>query len=290
MVWDFGKECGVESWLNTSRDLITKGGLNGIFIDGFQGCDPFTHQGCQRVCKSKVGCDPDTIAKWNAGLRNALWRLKKEILGENGTLICNYTPGPYACDKNSSIPGWNPIENCPCDGTNDERGGGSWSHEHIVDAIDDSYGDYLMLTHVPHANDQVVMLRSIPSFLMAASDYQYLGTGFGYECASDGWLTSDSKIQHAFSAPLGKPLGKANESKWCAPTPSCCKKNSTCSPACSPPAGASCVRSRVFESGTRAWLNYSSGATCMIWSDGVNTSTPGRHGDDGCASAASWIF
>ena len=102
MVWDFGKECGVESWLNTSRDLITKGGLNGIFIDGFQGCDPFTHQGCQRVCKSSAGCDAETMQKWNEGLRKSLWRLKKEILGENGTLVCNYTPGPYACDKNNT--------------------------------------------------------------------------------------------------------------------------------------------------------------------------------------------
>lgn len=290
MVWDFGKECGVESWLNTSRDLITKGGLNGIFIDGFQGCDPFTTLGCQRVCKSSAGCDPDTMKKWNEGLRNALWRLKKEILGENGTLICNYTPGPYACDKNASVPNWNPIANCPCDGTNDERGGGSFDHEQLVDTIDDSYGDYLMLTHVPHANDQVVMLQSIPKFLMAASKYQYLGTGFGYECSSDGWLTSDSKIRHAFSAPLGAPFGKANASKWCAPTPQCCKKNSSCSPACTPPAGSACVRSRVFASGTKAWVNYSSGATCMIWSDGVNTSTPGRHKEDGCASAASWEF
>jgi hypothetical protein len=290
MVWDFGKECGVESWLNTSRELITKGGLNGIFIDGFQGCDPFNKLGCQRVCTSKAGCDPVTMTKWNEGLRAAMWRLKTEILGENGTLVCNSTPGPYLCDKNSSDPHWDPITDCPCDGTNDERGGGNWEHEQIVDAVDAANGDFLMLTHVPHANEETTMLRSIPRFLMAASKYQYLGTGFGYECSADGWLTTNNKIQHAFKAPLGEPLHVANSSKWCVNPPPCCKKNVSCSWACTRPLGAYCVRSREFASGTKAWVNYTSGATCMLWSDGVNISTPGNHKEDGCASAAAWSF
>ena len=226
------------------------------------------------------------MAKWNAGLRAALWRLKREILGENGTLVCNSTPGPYLCDKNASDPSWNPITDCPCDGTNDERGGGSWGHEQIVDAVDTANGDFLMLTHVPHANDEAAMLPAIPKFLMAASKYQYLGTGFGYECSSGGWLTTNSKIQHAFSAPLGEPLHPVNSSKWCADAPSCCKKNATCSWKCTKPPGAYCVRSRTFASGTKAWVNYTSGATCMMWSDGVNTSTPGRAKEDGCAGVA----
>lgn len=121
LVWDFSGgpgTCGYDRWLNTSRAMI-KGGLNGIFLDGFQGCDPFDGNGCQRVCKSKAGCDKDVMAKWNAGLRQAMWTLKTEILGQNGTLICNDTPGPYTCKV-----GGNPIQDCPCDGTNDERGGG----------------------------------------------------------------------------------------------------------------------------------------------------------------------
>ena len=36
----------------------------------------------------------------------------------------------------------------------------------------------------------------------------------------------------------------------------------------------------------QAWVNYTSGATCMMWSDGVNTSTPGRTKEDGCAGVA----
>merc|ERR1719271_1490793 len=119
MVWDFSGgpgSCGFERWLNTSRMMIA-GGLNGIFLDGFQGCDPFDGNGCQRVCTSKAGCDKETMAKWNAGLIQALWMLKKEVLGKNGTLVCNSTPGPYECKYKG-----NPIEDCPCDGTFDERG------------------------------------------------------------------------------------------------------------------------------------------------------------------------
>ena len=43
-VWDFGSECGTERWLNTSRAMIA-GGLNGIFLDGFQGSEfSFDHR------------------------------------------------------------------------------------------------------------------------------------------------------------------------------------------------------------------------------------------------------
>lgn len=289
-VWDFGSECGTERWLNTSRAMIA-GGLNGIFLDGFQGCDPFTKGGWTRVCTSKAGCDPAVLERWNAGLRAAMWRLKRSILGENGTFICNSTPGPYACAGNTSTP----VEDCPCDGTNDERGGGSFDHEEIVDQIDKTDGVYAMLTHVPHGNDKAVFLKSVPKFLMAASKYQYLGSGFGYECSSGGWLTTDPDVEHAFSAPLGPPVGPANATPGCKPKPTCCKRKPSCSPECSMP-GSPCVRTRVFASGTKAFVNYSGGQTCMIWSDGKNTSTPSQtHGRgqkpvDGCASAASWPF
>ena len=59
---------------------------------------------------------------WHEGLVKALWTLKREILGEDGTLICNYTPGSFACDPSK------PVSECPCDGTNDERGGGNLEH------------------------------------------------------------------------------------------------------------------------------------------------------------------
>ena len=69
---------------------------------------------------------------WHADRRAGRGSRKREILGENGTFSCNSTPGPYACVGNTATP----VEDCPCDGTNDERGGGSFGHEEIVDQID----------------------------------------------------------------------------------------------------------------------------------------------------------
>ena len=91
-------------------------------------------------------------------------RLKREILGANGTLVCNYTPGPYMCDRNASDPAWNPVADCPCDGTNDERGGGNWAHEQLVDDVDRTAGDYLMLTHVPHGDVDSTLMQSIARY------------------------------------------------------------------------------------------------------------------------------
>lgn len=282
MVWDFGSDCGTEAWLNTSRSLIMHSGLDGVFLDGFQGCDPFSAGGCSRVCTSKAGCNASTLQAWNAGLRAAMWRLKKEILGENGTLICNSTPGPYFCDvKNGS--NYDPFDgNCPCDGTNDERGGGNFDHMQMVNTVNaEGRGNFLLLTHTPHANDKDTMLRSIAQWLIATDEYQYLGTGFGYECAGQGWLTSDPTINASFHAPLGPPLGPPTGTDGCEVAPPCCHKNSTCSPTCTPQ--GPCVRTRSFGTGTRVMVNYSSGATCVRWSNGLNVSTAGRDKEDGCA-------
>jgi hypothetical protein len=73
------------------------------------------------------------------------------------------------------------VEDCPCDGTNDERGGGNFAHEEIVDTIDANDGEYAMLTHA-QGHGEHAFLKNVPQFLMAASKYQYLGSGFG--CAS----------------------------------------------------------------------------------------------------------
>lgn len=223
---------------------------------------------------------------WNAGLRAAMWRLKREVLGPNGTLICNSTPGPYMCDPIKG--GKGPIEDCPCDGTNDERGGGNFDHQNLVNHVDQTDGYYALLVHGGHMNEKPVIMPSIPKFLMAAGSYMYHGSGFGYECASDGWLTGDPDVLHAYSAPLGAPLGPANETKGCAEEPKCCAKNVTCSGSCHKP-GDFCARSRRFAAGTVTFVNYSSTATCMIWADGRNYSTPGRHKEDGCAQAGQFL-
>ena len=255
-VWDFGNPCGVEAWLNTSRSLITRGGLNGIFIDGFQGCNPFAKNGCTRVCKSRNStCSAEKMKAWNDGLVKAMWTLKREILGANGTLICNYTPGPFTCDPSK------PISECPCDGTNDERGGGNFQHMQIVKKIEDTQDDYAMLTHVPHGNDDGVLLRSITGFLLGTSRYQYHGAGFDYDCTGGGWLHRGEEVEHAYGAPLGAPLGDAVQ--------------------------AGGVMTRKFATGTKVFLNGTMKGTqgCLMWSDGVNTET-GNKG--GCAQAESW--
>eukprot|EP01052_Picozoa_sp_SAG31_P011814 SAG31_NODE_678_length_12892_cov_5.458063_9_plen_249_part_00 len=197
--------------------MVKQGGITGIFLDGFQGCDPFFPRyagghktmstaslsgqwsdtdslrlgwcirlkngsfgvGCTRICGHRklpngttvsVKCSTASIAAWNKGLREAMWRLKK-LLGKNGnrscvhgltavysslnsscgagTLICNSTPGPYTCGNAA-----NPATECPCDGTNDERGGGNFEHMQFVTNAGLRDGTpYVMLTHTPHADD-----------------------------------------------------------------------------------------------------------------------------------------
>ena len=73
--------------------------MKNVFLSGFQSCDPFFDSmvpghnvgaGCARVCTANggVGCANGTQEKWNKGLREAMWRLKK-LLGANGSLICS---------------------------------------------------------------------------------------------------------------------------------------------------------------------------------------------------------
>ena len=281
--------CGVEQWLKGVQMMVEAGGISGIFLDGFQGCDPFFPRlsngsfgiGCTRICGHRklpngtdvpVNCSAESIAAWNKGLREAMWRLKK-LLGENGTLICNSTPGPYTCGNAKD-----PTTECPCDGTNDERGGGSYQHMQFVDAIDQRTGPYAMLTHTPHADDIENFKRSVSNFLISVDRYQYLGSGFAYGC-DDGWLSADPVVAHSFSAPLGEPVGPADSS------PGCPKGKS---PA---PKGSVCVRTRRFATGTKVLVNYTAGTSCLVWSDGKNMSTSrDREGPDGCALASDYAW
>ena len=56
--------------------------------------------------------------------------------------------------------------------------GGNFAHEEIVDTIDAKDGEYAMLTHA-QGTGRHAFLKNVPQFLMAASKYQYLGSGFG---------------------------------------------------------------------------------------------------------------
>lgn len=118
-----------------------------------------------------------------------------------------------------------------------------------------------MLTHVPHGNNDAVLLRSITGFLLGATRYQYHGAGFDYDCPGGGWLGRGKEVEHAYGAPLGAPLGDA--------------------------VATGAVMTRKFATGTKVFLNstakYSQG--CLVWSDGHSTETGGA---GGCAQAAAW--
>ena len=128
-----------------------------------------------------------------------------------------------------------------------------------IKKIEDTQDDYAMLTHVPHGNDDAVLLRSITSFLLGASRYQYHGAGFDYDCSGGGWLGRGKEVEHAYAAPLGAPLGDAVTTGG--------------------------VMTRKFATGTKVFLNASHG--CLLWSDGVHTETGDK---GGCAQASEWSW
>jgi hypothetical protein len=79
--------------------------LDGVFIDGFQGCTP--EGGCPRVLAT---CDADTSTAWLAGLNTTMWQLRAGLdavaieeseaartTKKNKTIICNGTGGMYDC-------------------------------------------------------------------------------------------------------------------------------------------------------------------------------------------------
>ena len=59
--------CGVEKWLEGVQMMVEKGGISGIFLDGFQGCDPFFPRlgngsfgvGCTRICGARSPHTPE---------------------------------------------------------------------------------------------------------------------------------------------------------------------------------------------------------------------------------------
>ena len=99
--------CGVEKWLEGVQIMVEQGNVTGIFLDGFQGCDPFFPRnkdgsfgvGCTRICghrtlpngtKVPVDCTPASIAAWNKGLREASCRRRAAATPRhpNGRVSC----------------------------------------------------------------------------------------------------------------------------------------------------------------------------------------------------------
>eukprot|EP00729_Bicosta_minor_P018693 gene18693-1910_t len=75
----------------------------------------------------------------------------------------------------------------------------------IVKKIEDTQDHCAMLTHVPHGNEDGVLLRSITGFLLGTLRYQYHGAGFDYECTGGGWHGRGQEVEYAYSALLGAP-------------------------------------------------------------------------------------
>jgi hypothetical protein len=50
-----------------------------------------------------------------------------------------------------------------------------------VRVITPGVGPYAMLTHTPHADESRNFKHSVANFLVAAEEYQYLGSGFSYK-------------------------------------------------------------------------------------------------------------
>ena len=92
-------------------------------------------------------------------------------------------------------------------------------HQQFVAGIDKTDGDFALLVHVPHADELVTFKASVPHFLMAAEAYMYHGSGFGYNCASGGWISTDAAVTQAYSAPLGS-LGLGSSLTMCGLIPS----------------------------------------------------------------------
>jgi hypothetical protein len=69
-VYGFQTECGREAWLKYVVDTVEAGNLKGVFIDGFQGCDPYSgdasaqHNPCPRTL---ANCSVPQQQAWITG-------------------------------------------------------------------------------------------------------------------------------------------------------------------------------------------------------------------------------
>lgn len=204
-VYGFQTECGRDSWVSLIVKAVTDSKLDGVFIDGFQGCaidDAHPTGGCCPGGSSSSHCDDDQKTAWMLGLRTALWALKKALGALKKTIICNKTGGTYACGTDST--------KCFCDASNSERfGGGAGGVVQLMDyhKLNPSGG---VIVHVPHINAGVgIFNQALAGFLLGAYDGYGFGIGFQYECRHGGWLESIGKYAAIVQQKLGAPLADA---------------------------------------------------------------------------------
>lgn len=249
VVYGFDTECGASQWVKSITDACEQYDLDGVFIDGFQGYSP---SGFGRVLGK---CSTSTQEAWLAGLNASLWALHANFTtGRNAKrkkkIICNQTGGTFNCDKTTG--------ECYCTASNDERWGGGSDGVLALQTYDAAYPSKGVIVHVPHVMvNNAIYNSSLASFLLGAGSNDAYGIGFGYECASGGWLKAEDDPN--LNKPLGRPVGPAINS--------------------------SNIWRRQFASGVKVFMNatpvISVGArvnTCIVWADGTRTPR-----NDGCA-------
>lgn len=186
-VYGFQTECGRTNWVRLIVEAVTNHSLDGVFIDGFQGCaidDANPTGGCCPGGSPGSQCSAQQKTAWMMGLREALWALKAALGKLKKTIICNKTGGTYACGTDST--------KCFCDASNSERfGGGPGGVVQLTDyhKLNPEGG---VIVHVPHINDgQEIFNTALAAFLLGASAGDGFGIGFQYECRRGGWLDTD---------------------------------------------------------------------------------------------------
>lgn len=261
----FDTQCGQDNWVRLIVEAVQDNNLDGVFIDGFQGCDPFAQN-----CRVLQGSSPTQTAAYMAGLKSALFALAAAFAKLGGkTIICNRTGGTYFCDGE---------DKCFCSASNSERfGGGPPGAVQLMDYTK-ANPDGGVIVHVPHINAGVGEFeRAFAAFLLGAGDGHGFGLGFQYECARGGWLEVD---KYPLSQKLGPPTGlaKITAAAW-DPSGGNCTYLTAARPR--PPAlrWNSCMLSRNFQSGTTVfvgqflrpdvWHRPTNGGLCIWWSDGT---------------------
>ena len=253
VVYGFDTSCGSEQWTTAITDACEEYNLDGVFIDGFQGCDPFGKGGggCPRLLHD---CDAKTATAWLAGLKTSLLALHKNFTtgknaGKKKKIICNLTGGTFNCDTTT--------QQCICSASNSERwGGGDDGVKQLIEYGSD-FPSKGVIVHVPHTQvGNAVYNSSMAGYLLGASDGDGYGIGFGYECGLGGWLKF--KNDPNLEKPLGEPTGPATNT--------------------------SNIWRRSFTSGVKVYMNSTPPAvgarlaTCITWADGATT---GRN--NGCS-------
>ena len=271
-VYGFNTKCGRDAWVKFAVDTVSNGSLDGVFIDGFQGCTP--EGGCGRALAT---CDEATSTAWLAGLNETMWQLRAGLdaiedtalvrangssskTKKNKTIVCNGTGQMYDCGGRKP---------CWCDAANKER---FYPNENDLAQVAAAAngtswrgGDFWGIIHVPHIDAGFANFnKSLAGFLATAGGngaaFGY-GWGFQYDCEGGGW-TRDFPELHK---PLGPPAGP--------PKISNVTKNPTGR------GSPTAVFSRRYMSGVRAFFNSTlhpkDSGSCIEWSDGSRTEAGG---------------